>query len=113
MYITMKLKKNHTIIEETEQILKMIREDFETSLKEIGGVDSIYIQLQDKLDKVYLRPNNIIDAGRYSFSKIESALFDLGYEFRKDIEGKLHYFNDDTSVSLYLNPQNRKITLIP
>ena len=45
--------------------------------------------------------------------KIENALEQLGYEFRKDAEGKLHYFNKETSVSLYLNPSNKKISLTP
>jgi hypothetical protein len=46
-------------------------------------------------------------------TNIEDSFKDLGYEFRKEIDGKLHYFNTDTSVSLYLNPTNKKITLTP
>ena len=64
-------------------------------------------------DLVWVRPNNIIDLSRYSKIKIEDAFKEMGFEFRKEMEGKLHYFNSDTSISIYLDPQNRKLTLVP
>lgn len=109
----MRTRKYHTIIDETEHLLKMMRENFSKNIQEVGGVEPIFTSIQAKLKNIYLRPNNIIDAGRYSQAKIDGSLFELGYEFRKEIEGKLHYFNKTTSVSLYLNPKNRKITLTP
>lgn len=108
----MKIELTHRIVKETDHLLKMMRESMSYQLQE-GGIDDIFSSLQDKLSKIYLRPNNVIDAGSYSRNKIEDTLSDLGYEFRKEMEGKFHYFNKETSISLYLNPLNRKITLTP
>ncbi len=108
----MKYNSYHKIVKDTDHLLKMMRENLSKTIQE-GGVDVIFSSIQEKLKNIYLRPNNIIDAGRYSQSKIDQALYDLGYEFRKEIEDKLHYFNKTSSVSLYLNPKNRKITLTP
>jgi hypothetical protein len=49
----------------------------------------------------------------YPQQKIETALNELGFEFRQEMEGKLHFFNDETNISVYLNPVNRKITMTP
>jgi hypothetical protein len=107
------MRKDTNILEEIEYVSKMIRKEIAFSVKEGAGSSRIFQSLQKEIPKIYFRPNNIIDAGRYSVEKIENALEQLGYEFRKDAEGKLHYFNKETSVSLYLNPSNKKISLTP
>jgi hypothetical protein len=101
------------ILNEMEYLRKMIDEELESFVKEGSGANRIFQELEEKMPKIYLRPNNIIDLSKYSMTNIEDSFKDLGYEFRKEIDGKLHYFNTDTSVSLYLNPTNKKITLTP
>lgn len=91
----------------------MIQEEFETKLKEGLGAQILFDSLQKILEKIYLRPNNVIDTSLYSKQKIESALNQLGFEFKKDVEDKLHYYNNETSVSVYLNPVNKKLSLMP
>ena len=98
------------ILKETKRIKEIARNEY---LEEGEGVEGIFQQLQSVLPNIYLRPNNVVDMGRYSQSKIESTFTDLGFEFRKSEEGKLHYFNPDTSVSIYLNSQNKKLTFVP
>jgi hypothetical protein len=109
----MKKTKNNDIIESTNQIIKLMREMLDTQIEESAGVSNFFENLREKLPQIYLRPNSVIDAGRYSMNKIESALADIGFEFRKEMEDKFHYFNGDTSISVYLNPTNRKITFTP
>lgn len=109
----MKSKKNISLIEETNRIIRMMREMYDEQLEESAGVSTFFNEFQEQIPNVYLRPNNVIDAGSYSIDRIESALSDMGFEFRKDMGGKFHYFNDKTSVSIYLNPVNKKITFTP
>lgn len=109
----MRHKLHTALVKETNRIIRMMREMYDEQLEEAAGVTTFFNSFQERLSKVYLRPNNIIDAGYYSMSKIESALSDMGFEFRKDMEGKFHYFNDETSVSVYLSPNNKRITFTP
>jgi hypothetical protein len=101
------------ILSEIDYVNNMIHEEMVHSVKEGSGATRIFQSLQEKLPKIYLRPNNIIDLGAYSMKNIEDSLEELGYEFRKESEGKLHYFNQENSISLYLNPSNKKISLTP
>lgn len=101
------------ILKEIEYVSKMIREELSSTVKEGAGTSRIFQELEEKLPEIYLRPNNVIDAARYSMSKIEEVLDELGYSFRKEMDDKLHYFNEETSISIYLNPINKKITLVP
>lgn len=93
--------------------MKIMREEYTNPLKEGEGIDGLFADIQKILPDTYLRPNNIIDLSRYSQSKIESMFTEMGFEFRKEMEGKLHYFNPTTSVSIYLTPQNKKLSLVP
>lgn len=104
---------NRNLIKETDYLIGMIQEEFETKLKEGLGAQILFDSLQKILEKIYLRPNNVIDTSLYSKQKIESALNQLGFEFKKDVEDKLHYYNNETSVSVYLNPVNKKLSLMP
>jgi hypothetical protein len=101
------------IVQDTHRVIKIMREEYASQIREGEGVNAMYEKIQAILPDVYLRPNNIIDLGRYSKTKIEETFKEMGFEFRKEMEGKLHYFNPDTSVSIYLNPQNKKLTLVP
>lgn len=101
------------IIKETEELMEMIKTNFQLTLAESRGASIFFRRLRRKLSKVYFRPNNVIDAGTYSTQKIENTLYSMGFEFRQELEDKLHYFNNDTNVSVYLNPTNRKLTMTP
>lgn len=109
----MRINLNRDIIKETDYLIGMIREEFDNRLKEGLGAQILFDSLQKILEKIYLRPNNVIDTSLYSKQKIESALNQLGFEFKKDVEDKLHYYNNETSVSVYLNPVNKKLSLMP
>ena len=109
----MRVNLNRDTIKETDYLIGMIKEEFETILKEGSGAQILFDSLQKILEKIYLRPNNIIDTSLYSRKKIESALNQLGFQFKKDVEDKLHFYNNETSVSVYLNPTNKKISLMP
>jgi hypothetical protein len=37
----------------------------------------------------------------------------MGYEYKKPMSGKLHFFNKKTSISVYLIQNGLKITLMP
>ena len=98
------------ILKETQSIKKIMQKEY---LDEGEGIEGIFQQFQSVLPNIYLRPNNVIDMSRYSQDKLDKVFTDLGFEFRKSEEGKLHYFNPETSISVYLNSQNRKLTLVP
>lgn len=104
---------NKDLIKETDYLIGMIKEEFETNLKEGSGAQILFDSLQKILSKIYLRPNNIIDTSLYRKNKIEDALNQLGFQFKKEVEDKLHFYNADTSVSVYLNPTNRRLSLMP
>ena len=109
----MRVNLNRNTIKETDYLIGMIKEEFETRLKEGSGAQIVFDSLQKILEKIYLRPNNVIDTSLYSRRKIESALTQLGFELKKEVEDKLHFYNNETSVSVYLNPTNKKISLMP
>ena len=109
----MGISLNRNLIKETDYLIGMIKEEFGSNLKEGQGAQILFDSLQKVLRKIYLRPNNIIDTSLYSKNKIESALNQLGFEFKKEVEDKLHFFNPDTNVSVYLNPMNRRLSLMP
>lgn len=101
------------IIKETEEMIRMMKDGFQEIFGESRGTSMFFSKFRKKLKKTYLRPNNVIDAGFYSQQKIETALNELGFEFRKEVEDKLHFFNDETNISVYLNPVNKKLTMTP
>lgn len=101
------------IIKETEEIVEMMGNHFHSFIKESKGTSVFFRNIRKYLKKIYLRPNNVIDTSLYSQSKIEKALNDMGFQFRQELEEKLHFFNDQTNTSVYLNPVNRKLTMTP
>lgn len=99
---------------ETNDVLRLMSKEYKLGLFENSGAQRVFEPLSNVLQKVRLRPNNIIDAGAHSMTNVIDGLNKIGYEFKKENDdGKLHYFSDETKISLYLNPVNRKISLIP
>jgi len=101
------------VIIETDYLIGMIKEEFNSNLKEGLGAQILFDSLKTVLRKIYLRPNNVIDTSLHSERKIESALNKIGFQFKQEIDDKLHFFNPETSVSVYLNPRNRRLYLMP
>ena len=77
------------------------------------GFDSIFEELKTKLNNITILPDNIIDAGAYKENEIINVLKSMGHQYKKPISGKLHFFNNKTSISLYLIQNDLKITMIP
>jgi len=104
--------KKETLINE---ITKKLVDVFYTidTLTESGGFDNIFDELKKKLSDISMLPDNVIDASNYKEHEIINALKSIGYEYKKPISGKLHFFNKKTSISLYLIQRDSKITLIP
>lgn len=80
---------------------------------EASGFDTIFTELKKKLTDISMLPDNVIDASPYKEHEIIESLKSIGYEYKKPISGKLHFFNKKTSISLYLIQRDSKITLIP
>lgn len=95
----------------SNMIVKNILETMDVS--EGTGFDSIFEELKTKLNNITILPDNIIDAGTYKESEIINVLKSMGYQYKKPISGKLHFFNSKTSISLYLIQNGLKITMIP
>jgi len=108
------MKKNTTqiLVEKLSNIIaKNILEGVPVS--EGTGFDSIFEELKVKLKNITMLPDNIIDASSYKENEIINALKSMGYEYKKPISGKLHFFNKKSSISLYIIQNGLKITLIP
>jgi predicted HicB family RNase H-like nuclease len=82
-------------------------------VNEASGFDGIFDELKTKLTDIAMLPDNVIDAGKYKEHEIIEALKSIGYEYKKPMSGKLHFFNKKTSISLYLIQKDSKITLMP
>jgi len=104
----MKLK---TLIDEITN--RVIEELKVKSISEGSGFDTIYDELKKILEKISILPDNAIDASMYKEHEIVDALKKIGFEYKKPISGKLHFFNKKTSVSLYLIQNRLNITLMP
>lgn len=100
------------IVEEVSNILanKILER---TDVFEGTGFDTIFDELKNKLQNVTILPDNIIDASMYKENEIVNALKSMGYEYKKPMSGKLHFFNKKTSISIYLIQNGLKITLMP
>jgi hypothetical protein len=95
----------------TEMIVNTIIES--TSIDEASGFDTIFDQLKLKLKDISILPDNVIDVSKYKEHEIIDSLKSIGYEYKKPMSGKLHFFNKKTSISLYLIQNELKITLMP
>lgn len=108
----MKTNKYDRLIEETDSILKSLKEQFKV-VSEGEGIDNIFNDLKVKLPNITMLPNNTINASKYQEHQIVDVLKTLGYEYKKPMGNKLHFFNKKTSISIYIGQQNRYITLQP
>jgi hypothetical protein len=108
----MKQKLSSLINEITNQMIHFILESDDPMI-EGSGFDSIFEELKKKLSDVSMLPDNVIDASMYKEHEIIDALKKIGYVYKKPMGGKLHFFNKDTSISLYLIQNSGKITLLP
>lgn len=108
----MNAKNLKKIIDEISIVLaKKLLERIE--IAEATGFDAIFNELKVKLKNINILPDNVIDAGMYKENEIVNALKSMGYEYKKPMSGKLHFFNKKTNISLYLIQNGLKITLMP
>lgn len=106
-----KIKKSVLINEITK---KLVDTFYETNIiVEASGFDNIFNDLKKKLTDISMLPDNIIDTSKYKEHEIIDALKSIGYEYKKPIAGKLHFFNKKTSISVYLIQKDSTITLTP
>lgn len=104
------------LIKETEYLIGAIQNELKLSMREISegsGADAIFTEIKAKLPKVTMGESGKINAAVYPEAAIVKALKELGYIYKKPMGPKLHFFNRETSISLYLNQQTRTITLVP
>lgn len=104
--------KKQTLVNEITKKLVDVFYNFGI-VTEASGFDNIFTELKKKLTDISMLPDNVIDASPYKEHEIIDALKSIGYEYKKPISGKLHFFNKKTSISLYLIQKDSKITLIP
>lgn len=104
--------KNLIINEITKNLVhRLLENDILTN--EGTGFDAIFEELKKKLSNIEMLPDNAIDASMYKEHEITDALKDIGYIYKKPMGGKLHFFNKNTSISVYVVQSSRKITLLP
>jgi len=95
----------------TNRVMKRLTEKLE--VVEGSGFENIFDDLQKELQNIEMLPDNRIDATKYDEKAIIASLKKMGYDYKKAIGNKLHFFNKDTSVSLYLLQGKKIISLIP
>ena len=108
----MKNKKYEMIIDEiTDKVMYRLMERIE--MTEGSGFDTIFQELKKQLEKINILPDNRIDGRYYTEKQIVDVLKSIGYEYKKAIGNKLHFFNKATSISLYVLQPKNIISLIP
>lgn len=110
------LSMKRDIINETEYLIGEIKKELHKDsmmVAEGSGADAIFIEIQSKLPRVSMGESGKITAAAYPEASIVKVLKELGYFYKKPMGPKLHFFNKETSISLYLNQQTRIITLVP
>lgn len=106
-----KIKYNMLVEEITNRVMEKLMEKLEVS--EGSGFDTIFQELKSKLEKITILPDNKIDSSYYTEKQIVDVLKNMGYEYKKAMGNKLHFFNKETSISLYVTQPNNIISLIP
>lgn len=114
----MKTKQNQSIIQQLTALIEAVESEFnvqkqESVVAEAGGADFLFIDIKKVLPNIVMLPNNVINTSKYQEHEIVDGLKKLGYQYKKPIGKKLHFFNKKTSVSIYLGQQTRLITLQP
>lgn len=106
------MKKYDSLIEDIDYLMKALREQLSV-VKEGDAAEDLFNELKQSLPKISMLPNNIIDSSKYQEHEIVDVLRKLGYEYKKPMGNKLHFFNKKTSISIYVGQNNRRITLQP
>lgn len=106
------MKKYDTLLEDIEYIVKALQEQLSV-VAEGDAAEDLFNELKKGLPKITMLPDNAIDSSKYQEHEIVDVLRKLGYEYKKPIGKKLHFFNRKTSISIYLGQDNRRITLQP
>jgi len=106
-----KIKIQSIVNEVTNRIINTIFEGI--NIQEGSGFDSIFTEMKAKLPNISILPDNMINVDQYKEHEIIDALKSIGYEYKKPISGKLHFFNKKSSISLYLIQSAKKISLMP
>jgi hypothetical protein len=106
------MKLYDKILNDTDYLITALREELQI-VTEAGAIDSIFADLKKQLNKISMMPDNAINASKYQEHEIVDGLRKLGYEYKKPMGRKLHFFNRKTSISLYLSQDKKQITLQP
>lgn len=106
-----KNKYNILVEEITNRVMEKLMEKLEVS--EGSGFDNIFQDLKKQLEKISILPDSKIDASYYTEKQIVDVLKGMGYEYKKAMGNKLHFFNKSTSISLYVTQPKNTISLIP
>lgn len=106
-----KIKYNMLVEEITNRVMEKLMEKLEVS--EGNGFDTIFQELKGELEKITILPDNKMDASYYTEKQIVDVLKNMGYEYKKAMGNKLHFFNKETSISLYVTQPKNIISLVP
>lgn len=108
-----KTKNNYNQLVEsiTNEVMKRLLEKLEVS--EGNGFDNIFQDLRKDLEKIEILPDSKIDGSYYTEKQITDVLKNNGYEYKKALGNKLHFFNKETSISLYVTQPKNIISLTP
>ena len=106
-----KNKYNMLVEEITNRVMGKLMEKLDVS--EGNGFDTIFQELKGKLEKISILPDNKIDSSYYTEKQIVDVLKNMGYEYKKAMGNKLHFFNKETSISLYVTQPKNVISLVP
>lgn len=106
-----KNKYNILVEEITNRVMEKLMEKLNVS--EGNGFETIFQELKSGLEKISILPDNKIDASYYTEKQIVDVLKNMGYEYKKAMDNKLHFFNKETSISLYVTQPKNVISLIP
>lgn len=95
----------------TNEVMKRLMEKIEVS--EGSGFDNIFQTLKKDLEKLSILPDSKMDGSYYTEKQITDVLKKNGYEYKKALGNKMHFFNKQTSISLYVTQPKNIISLIP
>jgi len=108
----MKNDKYKQLVESiTNQVMQKLMEKLEVS--EGTGFDTIFAELKKSLQNIEILPDSKIDASYYTEKQVTDVLKKMGYEYKKAFGNNLHFFNKQTSVSLYVMQPKNVISLTP
>lgn len=107
------MKNNYKQLVEslTNEVMKRLLEKLEVS--EGNGFDSIFQMLKKDLQNIEILPDSQIDGSYYTEKQLTDVLKKNGYEYKKAFGNKMHFFNKQTSISLYITQPKNVISLTP